>query len=62
MTPAQLKQARQSLGLSVSQLADVLNTEPRTIRRWEDGTRQPNPVAVRVMEWLLNGYRPPEYP
>lgn len=63
-TPQQFKQARNKLGLSAKQLGTILNTDPRTIRRWEDesGTRPPNPVACRVMEWLLTGWRPPEYP
>ena len=62
MTPAQFKEARHTLGLSVNQLAAILNTEPRSVRRWEDGTRTPNPVASRVLQWMLDGYRPPEWP
>lgn len=64
MTPAQFKVARQTLGLSQSQLGRILDTDPRTIRKWEhdDGTRPPNPVASRVMGWMLAGYRPPEWP
>lgn len=64
MTPAQFKKARQTLGLSQSQLAHILNTDPRTVRRWEqdDGTRPPNPIACRVIEWMLDGYKPPEWP
>ncbi len=64
MTPAEFKQARHSLGLSASELGRVLNTDPRTIRKWEheDGTRPPNPVACRAMEWMLAGWRPPQWP
>lgn len=64
MEPLQLKEARRKLGLSASQLGRILNTDPRTIRKWEDesGTRPPNPIACRVVEWMLNGYRPPEFP
>lgn len=64
MTPAQFKDARNRLGLSASQLADIIDSDPRTIRKWEreDGTRPPNPIAVRIMEWMLTGYRPPEWP
>jgi len=64
LTPTEFKQARQKLGLSASQLGHILNTDPRTVRKWEqeDGTRPPNPIACRVMEWMLNGYRPPEFP
>lgn len=64
MSPAEFKEARRKLGLSASQLGHVLNTDPRTIRKWEedDGTRPPNPIACRVIEWMLAGYRPPEFP
>ena len=64
MSPIQFKAARRELGLSASQLGAILNTDPRTVRKWEreDGTRPPNPIACRVVEWMLNGYRPPEFP
>ncbi|MCR9060615.1 MAG: hypothetical protein NXI02_24985 [Rhodobacteraceae bacterium] len=64
MTPSEFKRARQQLGLSAAQLGVVLNTDPRTVRRWEDetGMRPPNPIACRVLEWMLAGYRPPEFP
>jgi DNA-binding transcriptional regulator YiaG len=64
MTPRQFGEARRKLGLSASQLGRILNTDPRTIRRWEDGSgqRPPNPIACRVVGWMLNGYRPPEFP
>ncbi len=64
MSPAEFKEARRKLGLSASQLGAILNTDPRTIRKWEDesGTRPPNPIACRVIEWMLAGYRPPEWP
>lgn len=63
MTPAQFKEARQTLGLSTSKLGAILNVDPRTVRRWEenDGTRPPNPIACRVVHWMLDGYRPPEW-
>lgn len=62
MIPAQFKEARHKLGLSVSQLGAILDTEPRTIRRWEDGSRSPNPVAVQVMRWMMQRGRPREWP
>lgn len=64
MSPFQFKAARRKLGLSASQLGEILNTDPRTVRKWEqeDGTRPPNPIACRVIEWMLAGYRPPEFP
>jgi len=31
--------------------------------RWEDaGLRPPNPIACRVLDWMLRGWRPPEWP
>lgn len=62
MTPHEFKAARQELGLSQSELADILNVNPRTVRKWErdDDTRPPNPIACRVLMWMLNGYQPPE--
>ena len=62
--PAAFRAARDQLGLSAAQLARIMGVDPRTVRRWEDasGTRPPNPTACRVMEWMLSGYRPPEFP
>lgn len=64
MNPAEFKEARIKLGLSHATLGVILNTDPRTVRYWEDtsGARPPNPIACRVMEWMLGGYRPPEWP
>lgn len=48
MTPAALKATRQALGLSVESFADLVGVQAgRTVRRWEDGTRDiPGPVLV----------------
>lgn len=67
MTPAEFKQARNTLGLSASQLGAILDTDPRTIRKWEadashSTARSVNPVAAQVMRWMLAGFRPPEFP
>lgn len=67
MTPNQFKEARRRLGLTQSQLGVILDTLPQTIRKWEMGedcktARSVNPIAARVMQWMLDGYRPPEWP
>ena len=62
MTPAEFREARRRLGLSQFQLAAVLDTSDRTIRKWEGGERSPNPVAAQAMRWFLAGYRPPDWP
>jgi DNA-binding transcriptional regulator YiaG len=50
MTPAQLKSARQALGLSAEGFARAVGVESgRTVRRWEAGDRDiPGPVIA----WL----------
>ena len=41
MTPVQFKQIRQSLGLSVKEMAEALRlSDERSVRRYEDGTRE----------------------
>lgn len=66
MTPTEFKEARKKLGLTQSALAAVLNVNSRTVRKWEaedaKDDRPPNPIACRVLEWMLDGFRPPEFP
>lgn len=67
MDSTQFKAARHALGLSLGELSHILNTAERAIRKWEGDvdastSRSPNPVAARVMTWMLDGYRPPEWP
>ncbi|WP_107992084.1 helix-turn-helix domain-containing protein [Breoghania corrubedonensis] len=66
MTPIEFKEARHTLGLSAAQLGAIIDTDPRTIRKWEATTgtnaRPPNPIACRVLEWMLAGWRPPQWP
>ncbi|RJL06029.1 helix-turn-helix domain-containing protein [Paracoccus aestuarii] len=67
MTPTELKQARQSLGLSTAQLAALLDTDPQTIRRMEQSEsastfRTPAPRMVRLIRAYLDGYRPTDWP
>jgi len=64
MTSAEFRKARRKLGLSINDLGIILDTDPRTIRRWEDEEQErgPNPVAARALEWMLAGFRPPQWP
>lgn len=59
MTSAEFRNARLRLGFSGAQLARILNVDPRTIRKWEaeggSTARDPNPVAARVLEWMVDG-------
>lgn len=64
MTPSEFKQARVTLGLSHAKLGRILNTNPRTVRYWEDdsGKRPPNPIACRIVQWMLAGELPADWP
>lgn len=53
MTPAELRAARESLGLSQAAFAAAVQVESgRTVRRWEAGERD-IPGPVRVLTRLL---------
>lgn len=54
------KEARESIGLSVRDLAYVLGTREDTVRKWEDPKSfGPNPVAVEALKWIVeDGYVP----
>lgn len=52
MTAAQLRQARQALGLSLTGMAKVLDVPRRSYIRWETGTHAV-PATVAVLVRLL---------
>ena len=62
MTPAEIKSIRERAGLTQDQLAKLLRlSDSRTIRRYEDGSRQVSgPVAI-LMEMLAAGELPQRY-
>ena len=67
MTPAQIKEARRKLGLTQSQLAAMLDTDPRAVRAMESDPatskhRTPAPRMVRLLTAYLRGYRPDDWP
>lgn len=61
MTPDQVREARQRLGLTQSQLADLLrmgDNGKRQVRRWEAGETPVSGPASVAIEALLTGWRP----
>jgi DNA-binding XRE family transcriptional regulator len=67
MTPDQIKTARADLGLTQSQLAQLLDTDPQSVRRMEMASdaathRKPAPRMARLIAAYLDGYRPPDWP
>jgi DNA-binding transcriptional regulator YiaG len=62
-TPEGFRQTREDLELSVAQVARLLQTNERTVKRWESGDdRMVHPTAAMVMDWFAGGFRPPEWP
>ena len=55
MTTEQLKQARQSLGLTQQGLADKLGIKLSKLRNWEQGRNAVSDEAVTAIRWLVNG-------
>ena len=55
MTPEQLKQARQELGLTQQGLADKLGVKLAKIRNWEQGRNAVSDEGATAIKWLLAG-------
>ena len=53
MTPAEFKDARLKLGLSVERMAAVLHVQARNLQRWEAGDRDIPGPAIALVEILL---------
>lgn len=67
MKPQDIKQARHTLGLSVAQLAALIETDPQTVRRMEQREdastfRRPAARMARLIRAYLDGYRPDDWP
>lgn len=54
MSPAEILALRQSLKMNSKQFAEALGYKSgnpyQLVKRWEDGTREPSPQAIMVME------------
>ena len=49
-TPAQVRAIRELIGASQEVFAQLLAVSPMTIRSWEQGLRQPSPIARRFLD------------
>lgn len=59
MTPAEIRQARQTLGLSASEMAKWLGYGSRVrVYELEAGKRNPSASVVLLLRAYLDGYRP----
>ena len=55
MTPEQIKQARQTLGLTQQGLADKLGIKLAKLRNWEQGRNAVSDEGATAIKWLLVG-------
>lgn len=55
MTPAEILQARQSLGLSVNAMAQRLGIDRNTYGKWERGEQRAPAIAATAIKWLTAG-------
>lgn len=67
MTPAEVRAARQSLGLTQAQLAPLLGYAPgpnpqSPVCALERGRREIDGAKARLLRAYLDGYRPPDWP
>lgn len=67
MTPSEVKEARNALGLSLRDFAKMLDTDDTTTRKMElqEGSsqyRRPAPRMIRLIIAYLRGYRPIDWP
>ena len=63
MTPAAIREARQSLGLSQAELALWLGYPlAARVSELERGTRKPGKAVVLLLQAYLAGYRPADWP
>ncbi len=66
MTPAEFRKARHKLGLSLSQLGEMLGYNgahlKQQVHRLEIGEREIREPQRRLMQAYLDGYRPRDWP
>ncbi len=58
MTPAQFREARLKLGLSIRRCAADLGRAPRSIQRWESGELPVPTAEALLMAWLAFDVKP----
>ncbi len=58
MTPSQIKQARQSLGLTQAKLASTISIKLDKLKSWESGRYGISDEAATAIQWLLDGELP----
>lgn len=67
MTPDEFNEARRQLGLTVTEMADMLGVSHQHVRRFsiapdKDSHRPVNSTTERLINAYLDGYRPADWP
>ena len=57
-----LRRRRERLELTQDELAIILDTETETVAKYESDSRGPPLCVAMAVEWMLRGFRPPEWP
>lgn len=55
MTPDEIKQARQALGLNIQEMAGHLGVNRDTYSQWEKGRRKLPAIGGTAIRWLVAG-------
>lgn len=55
LSKLEILEARQSLGLTVQQMADKLGVHRDTYSKWERGVQKIPAIGATAIRWLLNG-------
>jgi transcriptional regulator with XRE-family HTH domain len=66
MTPTELREARQQLGLTLEQMATLLgysgDQRRQMMHKLETGLRELRPAQERLVQAYLSGHRPKDWP
>ena len=55
MSNLDILEARQKLGLTVQQMADMLGIHRDTYSKWERGVQKMPAIGATAIRWLVNG-------
>ncbi|WP_306150687.1 hypothetical protein [Roseovarius sp. MMSF_3281] len=50
-----------TIQMTTGQFAALISTPDDTVRSWVRGRRPVHPTAARMLDWLIEGYRPADF-
>ncbi len=53
--------ARWHMNMTAETAACLLGVNERSLKRWESGKTEVSPTAAKVLDWMLEGWRPREW-